>query len=90
VADKLGISSYYVCKLLSMSEHKTFIDLLNAKRVDEAKKLLMKNERIKDITFEVGFQSPTYFARVFKKNEGITPKEYKAKFIIEQYYTQML
>jgi transcriptional regulator GlxA family with amidase domain len=43
-----------------------------------AKKLLVDtNGKISDIAVECGFGSASYFSKVFVKNEGITPAEYR-------------
>ena len=49
-------------------------------RLKEAKSLLLRHDLlIKDIAKIVGFQNSNYFAKVFKKVEGIQPKEYREK-----------
>ena len=49
-------------------------------RLKEAKSLLLRHDLlIKDIAKMVGFQNSNYFAKVFKKVEGIQPKEYREK-----------
>jgi AraC-like DNA-binding protein/uncharacterized protein YacL (UPF0231 family) len=57
----------------------TFIDYLTQYRLDKAKQLLIEtDEKINDIALQVGYQPP-YFNRIFKKNEGITPGQYREK-----------
>ncbi len=77
VAELVGISPYYFSKLFKEQLGVTFIDFLTQCRIEEAKKLLAKqNESIKQIAYQVGYQDPNYFSRMFKKVEGISPKEY--------------
>ncbi|MFH5181814.1 helix-turn-helix domain-containing protein [Paenibacillus sp. TAB 01] len=55
----------------------TFIDYLTRYRLDQAKLLLTEtDEKINDIACQVGYQ-PAYFNRTFKKNEGVTPGQYR-------------
>ena len=78
VSEALDISPYYLSRLLKKYTEKNFTDLLSEKRVEEAKKLLKGNKSMKEITYEVGFNSQNYFAKIFKKYENCTPTEYRA------------
>lgn len=54
-----------------------FIACLTEIRLRKAKEMLAEtDDRINDIAEKVGYQ-PTYFNRIFKKNEGITPSQYR-------------
>ena len=47
-------------------------------RMRRAKELLADtNEKIYEIAAEVGYSDAVYFNKVFKKNAGVTPKEYR-------------
>ena len=50
----------------------------NLMKIKEAKKLLSKNS-VSEVSRLLSFNNPYYFSRVFKKYEGISPSEYKAK-----------
>ena len=50
---------------------------INSVRLNEAKKLILKGERLETVSEKVGFGSLRTFMRVFKKSEGITPGQYK-------------
>ena len=55
----------------------TLIDYINTLRIRLAKKLLKENRlNITNIGEECGFASSTYFGRVFKKETGMTPRQY--------------
>ena len=54
-----------------------FIDL----KIDEAKRLITESEMtISQISDKLGFQNPSYFARLFKKRVGMTPSEFGSSF----------
>ena len=57
----------------------TPVDYLNHYRVNRAMMLLTSDaeKSIEDISMEVGFESSTYFRRVFKKITGKSPKDYR-------------
>lgn len=42
-----------------------------------ARKLLVSNDNISDISYEVGYEDPNYFIREFKSAFGYTPKQYR-------------
>ena len=52
-------------------------------RIANAKKLFETNHSIAKVCFDVGFESIPSFISLFKKNVGVTPKEY-IKQLIEQ------
>lgn len=54
-----------------------FIDM----KIDEAKRLITESEMtISQISDKLGFQSSSYFARIFKKRVGMTPSEFGSSF----------
>lgn len=55
------------------------LELLLRERIRYAK-MLLKNPGIlvNQVSFEAGFEDPNYFTRMFKKVEGLTPKQYQA------------
>jgi AraC-like DNA-binding protein len=82
LADKLDYPSYQVSFTINEGLKKSFYDLINGYRVEEAKRLLTdeksKNFTILSVGFEAGFNSKTTFNTVFKKFTGQTPTEYRA------------
>lgn len=49
-------------------------------RLKEAAKLLLEsNDRVSDIAYNVGFNTPSHFNRAFKSKEGCSPSEYRSK-----------
>lgn len=58
----------------SFSEYITFLRLREAERL-----LLSTDKSITEIALSSGFSTSSYFISIFKKNKGITPKQFRAK-----------
>lgn len=55
------------------------MEMLRIARLKQAAILLEKKElNIQEICYQVGFATPSYFAKCFKKHYGVSPSEYKA------------
>lgn len=78
VAEQAGISSRYLRKYFSEVMGKTCIQYITELRMEKAKHLLWEtNESILNIAMETGYENAQYFSRVFRREEGITPKTYR-------------
>lgn len=73
VAAEIGISPFYLSRLLKAELGQTFVEYLTQVRMQEAMKLARTTRlTIKEIAERTGYQNPTYFCRVFKKYTGRT------------------
>jgi len=76
--EQLKVSQTTFNRLCKKHFKHSFITLLNLKRIASAKnKLFLTNLPIKDIAYQIGYNDPLYFSRVFKKHSGISPKEFR-------------
>ena len=81
VAEKVYVSHWHLSKLLN-STGKSFSDLLNEVRIENAKKLMEDSSlHIADISERVGFADTAHFSRVFKKYTGMSAGEYRNKYL---------
>ncbi|WP_077616993.1 response regulator [Bacillus sinesaloumensis] len=80
VAEQVGISSYYLSKLFKERFQHTIIEYLTNIRLEKAKELLLSRVSLKEIALSIGYKDPNYFSRVFKKELGMSPSEYRAKY----------
>lgn len=84
VAKHLGCNADYLGRSYKASYGRTIVEAVNHYRIKQAKRLLLDSERnIDGIAMECGFNSTTYFRRVFKAVEGMPP------FRFRQLYTRV-
>jgi len=77
VARKLYISESHLMHEMKRTLGISFHDCLTKCRIAHAKQLLKQGDmKIKEVAYAVGIADARYFARVFKKATGMTPKEY--------------
>ena len=85
LAERLGISSGYLSRIINEKENKNFFEFVNAFRIEEVKEKLVDKEyhhySILGIALESGFKSKTTFNTVFKKFTGQTPSSYQKQFL---------
>jgi AraC family transcriptional regulator, transcriptional activator of pobA len=78
IASELNLSSRYLSDLLKQETGKTAIDLIHFYVISEAKNLLVgADHSVSEIAYELGFENPPYFSRLFKKEVGMSPNEFK-------------
>ena len=74
----IGYSKSHIAHCLSKSLHVTFSELRNSFRIGCAKDLLQnKRMSVLNISLECGFNCERSFERAFKKDTGLTPKQYQ-------------
>ena len=82
MAEKLYVSSRYLSDLLKQETGKTTLELIHLFLISEAKNLLMQGDQnISEIAFQLGFENANYFSRLFKKEVGMTPFQFKNGFL---------
>lgn len=80
VAEKVHVSPAYLSRIFKEERNESFVRYLTKIRIENAKKLLSKtNLEIGLIASKVGFRNQNYFTTVFRKQEGITPSDYRNK-----------
>lgn len=77
-ADKLCLSSNYFSDLLKKETGSTALHFIHDKAIEIAKtELTSTDDTINEIAYNLGFQYPQHFTRLFKKEVGCTPNEYR-------------
>lgn len=78
VSSEVGFSSSYFSTLFRKETGKTFLEYLMDVRIEEAKVLLRESKMtIEMVVKSVGVNDYKRFSKTFKKNTGISPKEYR-------------
>ncbi|MBQ2922882.1 MAG: helix-turn-helix domain-containing protein [Tyzzerella sp.] len=78
VADHMNMNPSYLSRLYKKITGENFSKMVCRLKIEKSKQMLSDtNERISDIGNAVGFVTPSSFAYFFKKNVGITPKQYR-------------
>ena len=78
LADKVHLSPSYLSDLLKKETGKNTQEHIHFYLIEEAKNLLLNTEKnINEIAYNLGFEYPQYFNKLFKKKIGKTPKEYR-------------
>ena len=82
IANEVDLSQSHFMKYFKNTMGTSFIDYLNDYRLTMVSRLLVSSESsILDIAAESGFDNLSYFNRMFKKRFGMTPREYRKKFM---------
>lgn len=78
LAETLHLSPRYLSDLLKQETGKTAMDLIHLFLIAEAKNLLKSDtHNISDVAYQLGFENTSYFTRLFKKQVGMKPLEFK-------------
>ena len=80
IAEAMGMSRSVLYAKIKQSVSMTPIDFVRHIRIMRASELLQQtDDTLASISFEVGFSDPKYFSKVFKKEMGIVPSEYRER-----------
>ena len=77
VAAVFNFSPNYLSQLFAQNSESGFVEFVTATRITAAKELMASTDlKVYEISDKVGFDSAFYFSKVFKKLEGVSPREY--------------
>ena len=81
VAASVHLSTAAFCRYFKKQTKITFTDFVNQYRITQAKTLLLQNKTISETCYEVGFQSLSYFNKLFRKIAGENPSAFKKHYL---------
>jgi AraC family transcriptional activator of pobA len=77
-ASQLNITLKHLNRICNEMLQKTTTEVITARIILEAKRMLMdKKFTVNEIATELGFDDYSYFTRLFKKNTGMTPTDFR-------------
>ena len=79
MAARIQVSRYHLCRLFRTAYNTTPTRFLKEIRLRRAKEQLLQQPQlpVQQIGLGVGYEDPSYFSRVFKAQEGLTPQEFR-------------
>jgi AraC-like DNA-binding protein len=79
VASSVHLSTAAFCRYFKKQTKMTFTDFVNQYRIAHAKTLLLGDRSVSEACFEVGFESLSYFNKLFKKLTGENPSGFRKR-----------
>jgi AraC-like DNA-binding protein len=77
IAERCGMSPFHFSHAFAETFSLTFQEFVLRYRIFEAcKELQHPNVPVANVAYSVGFNDPSYFARVFRRFIGVSPSEY--------------
>ena len=77
VAESFGLSSAYLSTIFKKSVDIGFSEYVYTKKIEKAKQMLLADDmKIYEVADALSFESAYYFSKVFKRVEGISPREW--------------
>jgi len=78
LAEQVNLSANYLSDLLKKETGRNTKEHINLFVVEKAKTSLLNTQsNVSEIAYDLGFNYPHYFSRMFKKETGLTPQEYR-------------
>lgn len=81
IAKIVSLSTPAFCRYFKKQTNMTFTDFVNNYRINQARIFLLKESSITEVCFMVGFESLSYFNKLFKKYVGETPSEFRKRHL---------
>ncbi|SFN23821.1 transcriptional regulator, AraC family [Chryseobacterium oleae] len=81
IAKIVSLSTPAFCRYFKKQTNMTFTEFVNNYRINQAKIFLLKDYSVTEVCFQVGFESLSYFNKLFKQHTGETPSEFRKKYL---------
>jgi len=77
VAQKVNLTTPAFCRYFKRQTNITFTEFVNQYRIERAKNLLMQNHNVNETCYAIGFESISYFNKLFKQITGENPSDFR-------------
>ena len=82
LAGRACLSKDHFIRLFRQEMNTTPLKYINRKKMEKAQLLLLtENLSVKEVAYRLAFEDYSYFNRLFKKVTGVTPQEYRRKYL---------
>ena len=81
IASQVYLSTPAFCRYFKKQTKMTFTDFVNQYRINQAKTMLLQGNNISEACYAVGFDSVSYFNKLFKKILGENPSKFKKRYL---------
>ncbi|MGV3601312.1 MAG: helix-turn-helix domain-containing protein [Dyadobacter fermentans] len=81
IAAAVNLSTPAFCRYFKANARMTFTDFVNRYRVNQAKNFLLQDRSVSEACFAVGFESLSYFNKIFRKIVGENPSAFKKRYL---------
>ncbi len=80
VAASVHLSTAAFCRYFKKQTNITFTDFVNQYRITQAKTLLLQGKTVSEVCYETGFESLSYFNKLFNKITDENPTAFKKRY----------
>jgi len=85
LAARFGVSSVHLNNIFKQAQSTTVMNFVTQMRIEAAKTIIIESqERFADVAQLVGFASNASFCNSFRRQTGLSPREYRKQFFIDQ------
>lgn len=88
IANDIHFSTSYMSAIFKRRMKKKLWDYITELRIESAKQLLQTTSKKRDeIAYDIGYESPEHFSRMFKRYTGISPTEYRHQLPLSESFS---
>lgn len=81
LAQKYGVDKSYLSRCFKQTTGKNLIPYITQLRLEKGKEMIRANDlSLTEISYLIGYDDYAYFNRIFRKMEGMSPREYRTRF----------